>query len=374
MHPPIDLSTLSVAVARVLDLKAPAALRTMAARGVAPGLKPHDALTVVALMAQDDADPLVEVARATLDAIPERLLDAALVADLPAGVLAVVAPKFAKNTAVMLKILALPQLETSTVAALAARASEAVAELIAINEERMLADSTIIEQLYLNKATRMSTCDRIIEFAVRSGKELTGIAAFHEVAAAIAGELIAEPSDEPGFDDVLFVEAEAIATEVEAGVSNDETHVIDEETGEEKLVEKLKPVKLKLTDMNVSQKVRRAMLGTPSERAILVRDNNKIVAAAAIKSPMIQENEVVRIAGSRNVSEDVLSVIVRSREWMRTYQVKLNLVQNPRVPFTQVAKLIPLLRESDLKTLAGSKNVSGAVSLAARQHLQRKTK
>ena len=63
--------------------------------------------------------------------------------------------------------------------------SSLVAELIATNEERMLAHPAIIERLYMNKATRMSTADRIIEIAVRHRLELTGIPAYKEVSIAI---------------------------------------------------------------------------------------------------------------------------------------------------------------------------------------------
>jgi hypothetical protein len=105
---------------------------------------------------------------------------------------------------------------------------------------------------------------------------------------------------------------------------------------------------------------------------ILVRDSNRLVSSAAIKSPSIQEDEVVRISSSRTVSDDVLRIIAMDKEWTRSHQIKLNLVQNPRTPFVFSAKLITYLRESELKQLARSKNVSGAIAQAARQQLNRR--
>jgi hypothetical protein len=124
--------------------------------------------------------------------------------------------------------------------------------------------------------------------------------------------------------------------------------------------------------MTVTQRIRRALLGTASERLILIRDTNRLVAQAAAKSPGLQENEVVRISASRNISEDVLRIIALDREWTRSHQIKVNLVQNPRTPFAFAAKLLPHLREHELKGLAKSKNVSGAVAQAARQQLGRR--
>ncbi|MGH7298725.1 MAG: hypothetical protein ACRELB_27540, partial [Polyangiaceae bacterium] len=92
----------------------------------------------------------------------------------------------------------------------------------------------------------------------------------------------------------------------------------------------------------------------------------------AVKSPMIQENEVVRISASRNVSEDVLRTIALDREWTRSHQIKLNLVSNPRTPFAFASKLIMHLREHELKALSRSKNVAGSVVQAAKQQLQRR--
>src|ERR1700722_14026288 len=159
----------------MLDAGAPAPLRQLAARGVGPGLRPEEALTVVALLSESDDAAVAATARATLEKLPAPLLNGALAADLPPGVLALVAPQYARNVAVMEKIVAHPALLPETVVAIAALASEAVAELVATNEERLLACPEIIEKLYMNKATRMSPADRILELAVRNHVELKGI-------------------------------------------------------------------------------------------------------------------------------------------------------------------------------------------------------
>jgi hypothetical protein len=347
-------------------------MRQMAARGVAPGLKPAEALTVVALLAEDADQAVASIARGTLDKLPAPLLSAALSGDLPPGVLAVLALGAAKNAAMIEKILAHPALPLDAVAAVAAVADESVAELIATNEQRLLAHPEIIERLYLNKSTRMSTADRILELAVRNHVELKGIAAYKEAAAAIGMELIAEPSPEPTPDDLLFQETENTAAAVVIDLETEDTHHVDEVTGDEVVEDKFMTLQARLAAMTITQRIRRAMLGTATERLLLVRDSNRLVASAAIKSPSIQENEVVRISASRSVSEDVLRTIAMDREWTRSYQIKLNLVQNPRTPFAFVAKLIPHLRESELKTLAKSKNVGGAVVSAAKQQLSRR--
>jgi hypothetical protein len=372
VDPPFPIEKLSAVARKMLDPGAPAPLRQLAARGVGPGLKPEDALTVVVLLSESDDEAVATTAKATLEKLPAPLLNGALAGDLPPGVLALIAPLYARNVAVMEKIVAHPALLSQTVVAVAAIASEAVAELLATNEQRLLACPEIIEKLYMNKATRMSTADRVLELAVRNKIELKGIPAYKEAAIAIGNELVALPTPQRTPDDVLFVETAALAAAAKVDPTVEDTHRLDEETGTEVVNDKFLPLHARIGMMTISQKIRTAMLGNAAERLLLVRDSNRLVAAAAIKSPGIQENEVVRISSSRSVSDDVLRIIAMDREWTRSHQIKLNLVSNPRTPFAFSAKLITHLREHELKALSKSKNVTGAVSTAAKQQLSRR--
>jgi hypothetical protein len=370
--PPFPTENLSAVARKMLDAGAPAPLRQLAARGVGPGLRPGEALTVVVLLSESDDEAVASTAKATLQKLPAPLLNGALAGDLPPGVLALIAPSYAHDVPVMEKIVAHPALLSETVAAIASLANEAVAELLATNEQRLLAYPAIIEKLYMNKATRMSTADRILELAVRNQIELKGIPAYKEAAIAIGNELVALPSIHPTPDDILFDETEALARKAKVDATVEDTHRLDEETGTEVVDDRFLPLHARLGMMTISQKIRRAMLGNAAERLLLVRDSNRLVAAAAIKSPSIQENEVVRISSSRAVSDDVLRIIAMDREWTRSHQIKLNLVQNPRTPFAFSAKLVTHLREHELKALAKSKNVTGAVATAAKQQLSRR--
>jgi hypothetical protein len=224
----------------------------------------------------------------------------------------------------------------------------------------------------MNKRVRMSTANRILELAVRNGLELS-IPAFKEAALAIQSELVVEPTEELTFEDRLFKEAERIASQTRIDSALEDTHEIDEE-GKEKVREVIKPLYTVLAEMTIAQKIRTATLGTGAERLILVRDPNRLVACAAAQSPQMNENDAARISASRQVCDDVLRIIARNREFTRNYQVKLNLVTNPRTPLTFSARIVPLLRDSDLRSLAKSKNVPSAIQQAVRQQLSKKTR
>ncbi len=368
--PPIDLSTLPAPAQRILGPSAPGPAKMMAAKGIIPGLKPGDIVTVIAVLSADADEKLARTARETIAKLPPPLLDGALGSDLDGFVAGCLADAYATDHEIVEKLLRMPRLSGETLEMLAARADERIGELIATNERRMLEHPRVIEKLYMNKRVRMSTSDRLIELAVRNDLELA-IPAFKEAAAAIKNELIPEPTAEPTFDDVLFQETDVLATETDLESEDDDTHEVDDE-GEEKLREKFLPLYAQIGQMTVTQKIRRAQLGTAAERLLLVRDPNRLVAVAAVKSPMMRENEAARISASRSVGEDVLREIARNREFIRHYQIKLNLVTNPRTPFTFASRLIPHLRESDLKSIARSKNVPGSVAQAVKQQIQRK--
>ena len=365
----IDLTRLPAPAQKLLSAGAPPPMRAMAAGGIVPGLKPGDLVTVLAVLTAD-ADPKIsDKAKETLGKLPPPVLTGALGADLEPAVLFLLAGAYATNADAVEKLLRMPRIDGATLEVLAEAADEKIGEIVATNEQRLLENPTVIEKLYMNKRVRMSTADRILELAVRNDITLA-IPAFKEAAAAIKNELIPEASPEPTFEDKLAVEAEQIGSTIDT--TEEDTHEVSDE-GEESIREKLLPLHARLAEMTIAQKIRRATLGTSAERLLLVRDTNRLVATAAIQSPMLNENDVCRISASRQISEDVLRMIALNREWTRSYQVKINLVQNPRTPFTFSARLMPHLRDSDVRNLSRSKNVPASIQQIARQQLMRKT-
>jgi hypothetical protein len=335
-----------------------------------PGLRPADIVTVLCALILDGEKPIADTALGTFSNLPPPILSGALGADLPEAVIEVFAKNYTRDHQVIEKLLRMPRIGTAALERLADAADEAAGELIATNERLMLQNPTVIEKLYMNKRVRMSTAERLLELAVRNGLEL-GIAAFKEAAAAIQDQLIPEPTEEPTFDDVLFVQTEQIARQCSLDRDEEDTHERDEE-GEERLRNKFVPLYAQISQMTVSQKIRRAQLGTAAERLLLVRDANRLVSSAAAKSPLMRENEAVQVTASRTVSDDVLRIIAQNREFTRNYQVKLNLVTNPRTPFSFASRLVPYLRDNDLRALSRSKNITGAVSSAIGHQLEKK--
>jgi len=117
--------------------------------------------------------------------------------------------------------------------------------------------------------------------------------------------------------------------------------------------------------MTTGQKIKLSYKGNKEVREILIRDRNKIVASAVVKSGRLTENEVKAIAGNRGVAEDVLRLLSMNREYMRKYPVKVAMAGNPKTPIPVAMSLIKQLHIKDLKNLSSNRNVSSAVFGAA---------
>jgi hypothetical protein len=367
-----DLDNLSATGKRAIDPAAPLAMRALAAKGVLPGATPAEILLVMTHFARGGDADLSRIARDAFRDLPAPILTGALSANLPSEAIEELVPNYGRDPDSVLKLLRMPRMSKDALCLLAQGATQQIAELIATNETLLLKYPEAIEKLYMNKATRMSTADRLLDLAVRNHIELN-IPAFKQAAEAILGLIVAEPVLKGGADpDKVFEEIDRLAEQLSANLADTEdTHRLNDK-GEEEVVEKMVPLYAQIANMSVTQKIRRATLGTSAERLLLVRDTNRLVATAAASSPMLNENDAARIATSRAVSEDVLRIIARNPEFTRSYQVKLNLVMNPRTPFTFSSRLLPLLRDNDLRLMTKSKNVPSAIQSAARNMMARK--
>jgi hypothetical protein len=113
----------------------------------------------------------------------------------------------------------------------------------------------------------------------------------------------------------------------------------------------------RLARMTVAGRVKVAFLGNKEERSILIRDGSKVVQNAVLASPKVSELEVETFAALKNVQENVLREIARSRRFMKNYIVVKSLVNNPKCPLDVSLTLIKNLLVMDLKVLQGNKNV-----------------
>ena len=123
----------------------------------------------------------------------------------------------------------------------------------------------------------------------------------------------------------------------------------------------------KLQKMNITQRLKAAMRGSREVRAVLVRDPNKMIAAAVLSSPKVTESEVESFAKMATVSEDVLRSIGMNRAWLKNYAIVLALTKNPKSPVGLSLNLLNRLNDRDLNGVSTDRNVPDPLRTAARR-------
>lgn len=326
----------------------------MASKGALP-LPPTELASVLfALMHDADAE-IKSSARDSLESLPEKLMTTVLTGASHPAVLDHLAKTFRDNEAAIESIALNAAASDSTIAFIAALPFRKIVEITANNQERLLRCPAIVDALGDNPLTGRSVIDRILTFLG-----------------------IDEQDDTIGPVDPDSIGDEAARAALEAVLGetfSEHASMLIDEHGDEELDDSQQGSLYNLVqNMSVFQKIKLARMGNKEARGLLVRDRNKIVALSAITSPKITETEMIAIAKSRNVSDDVIRVISNNREVTRNYQVKLALATNPKTPQGTAMKFTNYLQDRELRQLMKSKDVPSAVSVHARRILTKKGK
>ncbi len=141
----------------------------------------------------------------------------------------------------------------------------------------------------------------------------------------------------------------------------------DERSGEEADENMAESLIQKLQQKNVAEKIRFAMVADKEGRTLLIRDSNRLIQLAVIGNPRITDSEIVAIACSRQVDEEVLRRIAADREWVKIYSVRLGLVVNPKTPVPVSRKFVPTLNRIDLRNISRSKSVPSVIAIDAKR-------
>jgi regulator of extracellular matrix RemA (YlzA/DUF370 family) len=329
----------------IADRSAPPAARLAAARGALP-LEPSELAPIQVLLLDDEDEEVRAAARDSLDALPaDAAFELAGRGDAPQALL----DHFASG------------------------AREDVLAVLAENQVGIRRHPELGKRLLDNPALPDASRSRLLDYLAEVDKEARQAAAAAEqqqqeaqAAQAAAEEEELPPARDPFLASLgIDAEVEAMLPELDLDIGQlaERSELLgdpDDSDDESSLLNAL-------AKMNVGQKLRRALFGTREERAVLVRDSNRIVASAVVKNPKFTEQEAERVSNSKNVSDEVLRLIGRHRDFAKSYAIQHNLVRNPRTPVDLSMHFIPRLNDRDLKMLVKNRNVSDGVRRQAKK-------
>jgi len=121
--------------------------------------------------------------------------------------------------------------------------------------------------------------------------------------------------------------------------------------------ERRKTLLQQISAMTVAQRVKFAMKGGADARRVLIRDTNKVVKRAVLQSPRLTDQEVEAFASMTNLTDEILRLIGKNRNFRKNYSVVRNVLNNGKAPLDVTMNLLPMLNPMDLKRLTMNKNV-----------------
>jgi hypothetical protein len=331
--------------------RAPRRILEFAARGFVP-LSPSELVRAVgSILSQGDPElaALCEETFHSFDA--EALLGAARTKETRPEQLDAIARR-CQETAVLEKVIQHRAVADVTLVWLARRVMPELQDVLITNQARLLSAPAIVESLFenpdLSTDIRRRADEFLEEFFLKKERE--------------EGEPLEEAEE--------YEEAAAPAPAAPAPLAT-----APEGTGAQAAApeeEASKDVLVRLTALPVSQRIRVAFRGTREERLFLVRDTNRLVSTAVLKSPKTNEADAEAIANMKSVSEDVLRAVAQRREWMKKYSLMSAIVKNPRSPIDVTLPLILRLSPRDQTTLSTDRNIPEAVRVTAKRICQRR--
>ena len=350
------LDFLPPALRKHVDAASPVPLRMMAAKALVP-LAPADMLSALYLLSQDPDETVRTTATASAEKLPDRILGSALRDEgVQPAVLAWALDRLQANDVYIEMLVLNATTPDEAVARAAAHCSARALEIVGQNQLRLLRHEDVVRQLCNNPKATPALVDSVCDFCVRSGLKLADVAQMRASRIRIFGAAAADgPTD-------MGPTAEEILTEYQ--VADEAAPPLEEG--------KRLNFAQRIVRMSISEKIKLATKGNKEARSYLLRDSNKLVAVAAVRSPKITDPEILAIANSRQAHDDVLRVVYSNREWVKAYPVKLALVKNPKVPLPIAMKFLSTLRESEMRELARDKNVPSGVQMMAKKAMEKK--
>jgi hypothetical protein len=333
-------------------------LRLMAAQGALP-LKPEDLVEMWTDLVADGDEAVRAAAEHSLQEFPEtELLPILKSRETPPAVLtwAVTHRPERELRGVALQNTSLPD---ETIENLAPTLPQELAELVVINQTRLLRRTSLLVAIEANAGLSNDQKRRLRE--LRETFRIGEVPPTQAPAEA-APPPEAAPEEEVPPEEELAPLGEVFLTEDEALVR----YLSDEER---KQTEKVSAVQ-KIYRLNTAEKLITALKGSREERAILIRDPNRLVATAVIGSPKVTEAEVESFSAMKNVSDEILRKISRNHEWTKRYVVVNNLVRNPRTPIGVALTLVSRLNPRDIKAVAVDRNVPEPVRKMAQKFVK----
>ena len=383
---PLDAGAIPAQLQKHVQPDAPTKMKMMAARGMLPA-PPEQMILVLYQLSFDNNKDVQKAVRGALKDMPPNVLVPAVGKTQFEGVLDWIGRVRADEDEIGEAVATNKATHDETIARLARNAGKNLADIIATNQVRILRTPKIIEALYQNPEVGSATIDRLLELAQREDVELKGLPGVQQALKSGQDIFKGGGGDNPEFEKLLKQEAKRAEKEDEKFARLEDEDLTrsqreklrdeleaEAEEGEDGAAaeEDNRPMRVKIQDMSISDKIRLATVGSREAVKLLVSDTNKLVHMAAIQSPRIKPADIKKFASNRALPDGVIEYIAGNRDWTQKYDVTKALVLNPKTPLRDTLKFLKHLRADDLRKVSRSRDIPHQVSRSADSLLKKR--
>lgn len=236
---------------------------------------------------------------------------------------------------------------------IAEKGNAAMLEILLDNQIKLIAYPEILDEIEKNSEATNFIKGRIQEIRAYYLES-------HEVAEIPKDAVIEDVKD--------FLALEKEEKPEEAAAEGEEDDLLTLEMVEKKALTALQEINA----LSISERIKLALTGTKTQRMILIKDPNKMVALAVLESPKLGVDEVSLLAKNKSIAGELIARIARRREWTKNYSIVMELVQNPKTPIKEALGFVKQLHNRDLQLISRDKNVNPVVrQLAMNFHKQK---
>ncbi len=169
---------------------------------------------------------------------------------------------------------------------------------------------------------------------------------------------------------VRFRQTEVTASEGEF----DKEFTEEDDSADEKVKERKRVTMVdRLKEMTVLDKIKLSLISAKEVRQFLFRDPAAhVLIPYLLKNQRITTEEITRIAGDPTASVEAIRIISMNTNWMYDATIKGKIIRNPKTNIDTAVRLVKQLPLGEIRAIADSTAVRGALQKAARQVLKDK--
>lgn len=273
-----------------------------------------------------------------------------------------------KSIPIISKIVRNQALPVQFLLKIAEQGDAAMLEVLLDNQIKLIAYPEILDEIEKNPQATNFIKGRVKEFRQFYLEEVEAEEIKEEEVMEDVRELLIQQQGQKEKEAVTIEEK----TETEAEGEEEEKEeegLLNLEQAEQKALTTLQEINA----MSISDRIKLALTGTKTQRMILVKDANKMVAMAVLESPKIGVDEVALLARNKSVAGEIIANISRKREWTKNYGIILELVHNPKTPIKDALGFVKKLHMRDLQLISRDKNINPVVRQLAMNYYRTKS-